>query len=259
MFITLKTLLGMLVMPPAGPLILALIGASLAYRASAFATRRLGWGLLMVSLAALWLLATPAVADRLERAAERCAPLDLTQPVQAQAIVILSGGEFRTGAPEYGAPAAGVGLLERLSYGAYVARRTGLPVLVSGTAPEVLAMRATLARDFGVEVRWAEAESRDTFNNAEFSARLLKPEHVTRIVLVTSANHEWRAVQEFTGAGFEVVPAPAGGWAPQPVDPVYHYVPNAAGLQRSSEALHELLGELARQLFVATHLRRQAP
>ena len=72
MFITLKTLLRMLVLPPAGPLILALIGALLAQRSSALAARRIGWGLLTVSLAALWLLATPAVAERLERAAERC-------------------------------------------------------------------------------------------------------------------------------------------------------------------------------------------
>jgi uncharacterized SAM-binding protein YcdF (DUF218 family) len=258
MFITLKMLLRTLVLPPAGPLILALIGALLAHRASAPAVRRIAWGLLAVSLAALWLLATPAVADRLERAAERCPALDLTQPLQAQAIVILSGGEARTGAPEYGGPAARGPLLERLNYGAYVARRTGLPVLVSGTARDVLAVRATLARDFGVEVRWAETESRDTFQNAQFSARVLKPEHVTRIVLVTSASHEWRAVQEFTSAGFEVVPAPAGGWAPQPPD-VIHYVPSAAGLQHSSDALYELLGDLAREFFAATHLRRQAP
>ena len=258
MFITLKTLLRMLVLPPAGPLIVALIGAWLAQRASAPATRRIGWGLLTVSLAGLWLLATPVVAERLERAAERCPALDLTRPVQAQAIVILGGGEFRKWAPEYGEAAAGVGLLERLSYGAYVARRTKLPVLVSGTAREVLAMRTTLARDFGVEVRWAEAESRDTFQNAEFSARLLRPEHVTRIVLVTSASHEWRAVQEFTSAGFQVVPAPAGAWAPQPVE-LSHYLPSAAGLQHSSDALYELLGDLARQFLSATHLRRQAP
>ncbi len=258
MFITLKTLLRMLVLPPAGPLILALIGAWLAQRASALATRRIGFGLLTVSLAGLWLLATPAVAEHLERAAERCPPLDLTQPVQAQAVVILGGGEFRKWAPEYGAPAAGVGLLERLSYGAYVARRTRLPVLVSGTAHEVLAMRVTLERDFGVEVRWAEAQSRDTFQNAQFSARLLHPEHVTRIVLVTSAAHEWRAVQEFTSAGFEVVPAPAGAWAAQSVD-LIHYLPSAGGLEHSSDALYELLGDLARRFFAATHLRRQGP
>jgi uncharacterized SAM-binding protein YcdF (DUF218 family) len=257
MFITLKTLLRMLVLPPAGPLILALIGAWLARRSSALA-RRIGWGVLTLSLVGLWLLATPAVADRLERAAERCPALDLTHPVEAQAIVILSGAEARLGAPEYGGPAARGPLLERVSYGAYVARRTRLPVLVSGTGEEVLAMRATLARDFGIEARWAEAESRDTFQNAEFSARLLRPEHVTRIVLVTSAAHEWRAVQEFTSAGFQVVAAPAGGWSPQPVDLVY-YLPSAAGLRGSTEALYELLGDLARQFLSATHLRRQAP
>ena len=258
MFIMLKSLLRTLVLPPAGPLILAAVGALLARRPSALAARRIGWGLLTVSLAALWLLATPAVADRLERAAERCAPLDLTQPLQAQAVVILAGGEFRMRAPEYGGPAAGPGLLERLSYGAYVARRTGLPVLISGTSPEVLAMRATLARDFGVEVRWVEGESRDTFQNAGFSARLLKTAQVTRIVLVTSASHEWRAVQEFKSAGLEVVPAPAGGWAPPLVD-TFYYVPNAVGLRHATEALYELLGEAARQFFAATHLRRQAP
>lgn len=256
MFVTLKTLLRMLVLPPAGPLILAVVGVLLARRAATLTARRIGWSLLAGSLAALWLLATPAVADRLEHAAEGCPALDLTQPVPAQAIVILSGGESRIQAPEYGAPAASAALLERVTYGAYLAKRTQLPVLVSGTAREVLAMRATLARNFGVEVRWAEGESRDTFENAEFSARLLKAAQVTRIVLVTSASHEWRAVQEFRSAGLEVVAAPAGGWAPQARDVIY-YVPSAAGLQRSAESIYELLGDLAQRVFAATHLRRQ--
>ncbi|GAC1691985.1 MAG: YdcF family protein [Steroidobacteraceae bacterium] len=257
MLITLKSLLRLLLLPPAGPVILALTGVLLARRAATLTARRIGWSLLAGSLAALWLLATPAIADRFERAAEVYPPLDLTRPVQAQAIVILAGGEARMTAPEYGAPAARAGLLERVTYGAYVARRTGLPVLVSGTGREVLAMRATLARNFGIEVRWVEGESRDTFQNAGFSARLLRAARVTRIVLVTSASHEWRAVQEFRSAGFEVVPAPAGGWAPQAVDILY-YVPSAAGLQRSADAIYELLGDVARRLFAATRLRRQA-
>ena len=258
MFITLKTLLRTLLLPPAGPLIFAAVGALLVRRQSALAARRIGWGLLTVSLGALWLLATPAVADRLERAAERCPALDLTQPLQAQAIVILSGGEARMLAPEYGGPAASLALLERVSYGAYLARHTGLPVLVSGTARDVAAMRATLARSFGVEVRWADGESRDTYQNAQFSARLLNAEHVTRIVLVTSASHEWRAVQEFRSTGLEVVPAPAGGWSAPHRDAQF-YLPGSVGLQRSTEALYELLGEVARRFFAATHVRRQAP
>jgi uncharacterized SAM-binding protein YcdF (DUF218 family) len=258
MFTTLKTLLRTLVLPPAGPLIFAVLGALLARLAASRAVRRAGWGLLAVSLAALWLIATPAVADLLEPLAQRCPALNLAQPVNAQAIVILGGGELRMGAPEYGGPAADEELLERVSYGAYLAHHTGLPVLVSGTSHETLAMQATLARNFGVAVRWVEGESRDTFQNAKFSAQLLRGEHVHRILLVTSANHEWRAAHEFTSAGFEVVPAPAGSWVPPPTS-VSLYVPSAIGLQRSAEALYELLGDRVRRFFAASDLRRQAP
>ena len=259
MFMALKTLLHTLLLPPGGPVMLALLGAWLARRAATATARRLGAALLLTSLAVLWLLGTPAVADRLEGAAERCPALDLTRPVNAQAIAILAGGEVRSWAPEYGAPAASEILLERVTYGAYLARHTGLPVLVSGTGHEVAAMRATLSRNFGVEVRWADDESRDTFQNAAFSARILKAAHVTRILLVTSANHEWRSVQEFTSAGLEVVPAPAGGESPRPQISFMYYLPSAFELQRSTAALYELLGDLAQHLFAATHLRRQVP
>ncbi len=90
------------------------------------------------------------MAGLLSRAAQRSPTLDLTQPVQAQAIVILAGGNAREVAPEYGGePAANGGLLERVTYGAFLAHRTGLPVLVTGTPTEAQAMRVTLARDFG--------------------------------------------------------------------------------------------------------------
>src|ERR1700680_1587890 len=151
MFITLKTLLHTLLLPPAGPLLLAAAGALLAGRASGAALRRTGWVLLITGLAASWLLATTLVAEALTRAAQRCPALDLTHPLQAQAIVILGGEMERIDAPEYGhEPAVELTLLERLNYGAFVARRTGLPVLVSGTATEALAMRVSLARDFSV-------------------------------------------------------------------------------------------------------------
>src|SRR5204863_172014 len=99
-------------------------------------------------------------------------------------IVILGGGDERLAAPEYGGePAPGPVLLERIAYGAFLAHRTALPVLVSGTAAEALAMRVSLARDFGIQVRWVEERSRDTFQNAQFSSRLLKAAGVSRILL----------------------------------------------------------------------------
>jgi uncharacterized SAM-binding protein YcdF (DUF218 family) len=255
MFITLKLLARTLLLPPAGPLLLAGLGLwLLARRRSA----RAGWVLTLTGVASLWVLATPVVADALTRLAERYPALDLDRAPQAQAIVILSGSEPRW-APEYNGPAVGLELLERVTYGAYVARRTGLPLLISGSAEDVDAMRAALWRHFGLPVRWVDGESRDTFDNAQFSARLLKADGVRRILLVTSAVHEWRAAQEFASAGLAVVPAPVHVWAAHRHE-FTDYLPSPIGLLQSTDALHELLGDAMRELLAATHLRRhEAP
>jgi len=255
MFFTLKLLLGNLLLPPAGPLLLGGLGLwLLARRSAGDSTRRAGWVLVTVSLASLWVLSMPVAADALLRLAQGYPALDLARPPRAEAVVILGGGSGRE-APEYGGPAAGLELLERVSYGAYVARRTRLPVLVSGSAREARAMRATLERDFGITPRWIVSDSRDTFTDAELSGRLLKADGVQRIVLVTSSNHEWRATREFSAAGFAVEPAPVHVWAARPRE-LGDYLPNAAGLLESTTALHELVGDVVQRLLAASHLRR---
>jgi uncharacterized SAM-binding protein YcdF (DUF218 family) len=249
MFFILKALARNLILPPAGPLLLAISGSILMRR-----HRRAGWALLIVGLSSLWLLATPVVADALSRLAEHYPPLDLARPVRALAVVILGGGGQRLAAPEYAGPAAEFELLERLSYGAFVARRTGLPVLVTGLGPEATTMRASLARDFGISTRWFEDQSHDTYENARFSARLLRADGVRRIVLVTSSTHLWRATHEFESAGLEVVPAPAGVWAPREMT-VFRFVPGPGALMRSHAALYELIGEPVRKVLAALHVR----
>ena len=259
MLMALKSLLHALLVPPAGPLLVAAAGAALIRWHPGTRARRAGWVLLVAALATLWVLATPVVAEALSRVTQRCPALDLSRPLTAQAIVILGGETMRTRAPEYGGePAVQLSLLERVGYGAFVARRTHLPVLVSGSVDETRAMRATLARDFNVETRWVENRSRDTFENAAFSARLLEPAGVTRIILVTSADHEWRAMHEFTSAGLSVVPAPAGLYSPHELG-VRSFVPNGAALMRSSAATSELIGNAVRATLAALHLRRQTP
>lgn len=256
MFVTLKILLRTLVLPPAAPLLLAAVGLYLLLRRRASAGAiRAGWVLLLSGLASLWLLATPVVADELTRLAQRYPALDLSHPSQAQAVVIISGADVRDWAPEYRGPAAARQMLDRLVYGAYVVRHTGLPVLVSGTSQDALAMQAVLWRDFGIRARWVDGQSRDTFDNARFSSQLLKADGVRRIILVTSSVHEWRAVQEFVGVGLAVEPAPAHVWAPHR-HIIEDYLPDPQGMQDSADALHELIGEPMRRLLAATRLRR---
>jgi len=253
MLITLKAFVRLLLLPPSGPLLLALLGLVLLKWG-----RRTGQVLLTVGVVSLWLLSTPVVADVLIRLAERCPALDLSKPLHAGAIVVLGGGERRDSAPEYGGPAADGELLERLTYAAYVQRCTGLPVLVTGTRSEATTMRESLERNFGIHARWVEAQSRDTFENASFSARMLRAEGIERIVLVTSAAHMWRAAREFEGAGMAVTPAPAVLWARQE-EGVFRYVPSVSAMRHSHAALYELAGEPVREFLAVTHLRKQHP
>jgi len=247
----LKTLLRDLILPPSGPLLLALLGLVLLKRRAVLA--RL---CLIAGVGSLWLLSTPIISDAITRLVERYPPLDFQQTANAQAIVILGGGGQRVLAPEYGGTAADPFLLERLSYGAYLAHRTGLPVLVTGQAVEARAMHDTLQRNFGLEARWTDSDAYDTFQNAHNAARLLKADGVQRIVLVTRATHMWRSVQEFTAAGLEIVPAPVGMLAKRDFG-LLRCVPNPDALSRSRAAIYEMLGEPVRLVLSASHLRRQ--
>jgi uncharacterized SAM-binding protein YcdF (DUF218 family) len=252
MFAYLKSILRNLILPPAGLLLLAFIGLWLTRR-----HRRLGNTLIAVSLALLWLGSLPVVANSLQSLAERYPPLDLSRPVNAQAIVILAGGDARW-APEYDGPTTAHDTLERLMYGAYVARRTSLPVLITGSPEEARGMQATLSRNFGIEPRWVENRSGDTFENARYSARLLRADHINRIILVTTSTHEWRAAGEFVSAGLQVVPAPVGNYKPKGLH-VASFVPATGALLRSHQAVYELIGEPVREILSALHLRRQQP
>jgi uncharacterized SAM-binding protein YcdF (DUF218 family) len=251
MYFTVKAVLRSLLLPPASPLILALIGALLLRR-----HRRWAIGLMILSAVSLWLFSTAFIADGLSRLAERYPALDLSRPTDAQAIVIIGGGGVRSFAPEYGGPAPEYVLLDRLSYGAFVARRTGLPILVSGAPEEVSAMQTSLTRDFGMTVRWVEGESRDTYENARFSARVLERVGIRRIILVTMSTHMFRASQEFQSAGFEVTPAPSGVWSLRERD-VMRFIPSPSALTRSNAAVYELLGEPARRIQAALAVRER--
>lgn len=136
----------------------------------------------------------------------------------AEAIVILGGGR-RLFAPEYPlGETVSSGTLERLRYGAAVAKETRLPILVSGGRPsngftsgqysEARHMANVLEREFSVPVQWIEAESEDTVQNASFSARILKENNISTIAVITHSGHMSRAKMAFESLGLTVIAAP---------------------------------------------------
>lgn len=237
-----------LILPPANLFLLILIGLALWRR-----WPRTGRSLAGTGLAALALLSMPKVAELFVTPLERMtAPLRAPERAGAQAIVVLAAGRLRN-APEYGGrDIPDVTALARVRYAAHLQRRTALPILVSGGTvgkpaagerPYSLAdaMADALREDFGVPVQWVEGRSRDTAENAAYSAALLRADDLRRVLLVTDAMHMARARAAFERAGLEVVDAPTMFFTGQ-ARSIHAWVPSAEGLRRSWYAMYELIG-----------------
>ena len=174
------------------------------------------------------------------------------------AIIVLAG-DYRSFAPEYGEATIGEATLVRLRYAASLQRQTGLPILATGggTPPEFTpgladAMRIALERDFGVPVRWVETKSRNTFESAVETHRLLASAGIPAGYLVTHAHHMARSLQAFRAAGVAVVPAPTGGrgaWARWEWGDL---LPDSRAFERSCAALHEITGMIWYELVIRT-------
>lgn len=217
-----KTLLLAAALPPAPLLLLAAWGGWRLRRG-----RRFGGLLLGLALVGVWLSATEATGELLSRAVGQPAALSRAQVDALKgrpdgAVLVLGGGVYRH-LPEYDGGALRRATAERLAYGVWLARRTGWPLAFSGgigwTAtelrqPEAEIVARVAAEDYGLPLRWAEASSRDTRENAAKSLPILAAAGVKQVLLVTDDGHMRRAVRAFEAAarplGIAIVPAPIG-------------------------------------------------
>jgi len=212
--------------------------------------RRIGSTIACGAASLLYLLATPVVGGWLlaSQQTEPALRAEAAAASGAAAIVVLSGDQART-QPEYGGDSVGQITLERLRWSVRLHRATGLPLLVSGgllphfATPLATVMADALQTDFQVPIRWQEARSRTTQENAVYSAAILRAEGIRRVLLVTTAWHMPRAVQAFRAAGLDPVAAPTSFIVPGPFEWTL-LLPSPGGLQASQWAIHEMLGRV---------------
>jgi uncharacterized SAM-binding protein YcdF (DUF218 family) len=228
-------------MPPTGFVTLIIIGLLLRGRWYRFG-RVLTWA----AVAGLLLTSLPVVSNSVLFALETGLPTTPPAGHPPQAIIVL-GGEVAIASHEPLGTRPGLLTLDRLRTAVTLQRRTGLPILVTGgiverqAAPVGETMAQSLRDDFQAPARWVEAKSFDTWENARFSADILRPEGITSVYVVTNAWHMRRAVLAFEGTGLTVTAAPT---PPDEIAPfeAEAWLPHASSWQRTYNALHEWIG-----------------
>lgn len=224
--------------------------------------------LLLATGAVVYLVSMPAV-DRvllgsLERAIQ---PADVSALTTAEAVVVLGGGVIADAPSEIllrevdALPSddlrCGITTVRgaltpeaesRVLYGWRLARRLGVPIVVTGgrvladpSVPTEGEVAAALLVDLGATVAdiRIEDESRTTAENAALTRQRFGYEQV---ILVTSAYHMRRGMRAFERAGFVVAPAPAAFRTDSRPLGLVHFMPNAGSLENSATYLRETVG-----------------
>ena len=243
----LTTLIKTLILPPTLQLLM-IVGGLLIWRRH----RYLAWSSITVAVVSLWVLSLPVMSGWLHQHVEAgyVAETPDVKPAGAQAIVVLGAGRHY-GAGEYGGDTLSHSALWRLRYGAYLANRWDLPVVVSGgnvkpfdLIPEADMGVSFLQDEMGVKTVWPESKSRNTWENAHLTKVILDQHGVDQVILVTHAYHMRRSVYAFQRAGIDVTPMPTGQLSNVSSAYWLYWLPSAKALQQSYLALHEFLGVL---------------
>lgn len=249
---TWRYIIKQLAFPPSSLLILLLLSFVLRKRWPKVALTSF-----ILGVAGLYIMSLPITVEYAARALETEMPLTQAQwpslNQQADAIVILGGGR-EVNDPAWQGDQPSLMAMQRLRYGARLAKATNLPVLVSGglhfgqPPSEAQIMADSLAEDFDITARWLEGESRTTWENALYTAKILQAEGIQRVLLVTDAWHMPRSRWSYEQLGFSVTSAPVGFLSGANSRPLNGWIPESKALWQNTALLNEAIGALLYRL-----------
>lgn len=258
----LRILLKALLLPPASPLCLAVLGLALAFLRPR-AVRIAGRVLLAVGLVLAWLTSTWAMADRMFAALEAGQrPLDaetlkraLEGPDPPRAVVVVSMGARRDGLHMREGERLLTRSTERAVAAAQVAKRAGLPLYVQGYGEKDLLrssaeqMARLMRDDMGAQILHVD-DALPGIGHAEIGRRVatvLAKDGITSVILSTHAHNMPRLRPALEAAGLKVLPAPHTFRAADLAGPVA-WVPQADAVEANGIAFYEWIGRLSYRL-----------
>ena len=241
-----KKIISAFLLPP-GCFIAILIGAGIwsIYR------QRRSCGIFAITLGLLlWGMSLAPVSNYLIKGLE--SGVTIPARIQGDVIILLGGGVNDDARDLTGTGAPSDEMMARLVTAVRVQRRTGIPVIVSGGAiketdtPESWIVQRFL-QDLGVPPGriFIDDRSRDTGENARYSAELCARNGFRNPLLVTSAYHMKRSLLIFQRNRLAVTPLPASFRydSRNEITP-YTFLPSFTDLAGTATALREHLGLL---------------
>ena len=236
-----------IILPPTGLIVLAMVGIGMA-----MIWKKLGLWVAFLSMLGVLLCSMPAVSAVIVNSLQTDPPIPANELkkalAKADALVVLAGGRY-TAAKEFGDDTVSSFTLERIRYAAWIVKRTGLPLIVSGgrvrdeDKSEAQLMREILQKEFIVIVDHVEEKSRTTYENAKYTAQFLKQNDLRKIALVTHAWHMPRTKAAFEFFDIEVIPAPTAFYGKDATQQFSDYLPSTNAFRQTGLAVHEIFSQ----------------
>ena len=250
MFVVLSKIFDLLLAPLTWAVLLLLLAALLRGRP------RLAWGVAVLAVAQLLAFSTEPVADALFAHLESSATRTDRPEVTYDAVIVL-GGAVDSQASRASGELELMGTADRVVKGYEVLRSghaqqllysCGVVDPVPGDVPESVQVVEALKR-WGIQPAQllAETSSRNTRENAVESARVVARQGWKTLLLVTSAAHMERSLGCFRAVGLHPDTLPVDRRAGDGRN--RSWVPRAASLSRSTDALRELAGRVVYRIM----------
>jgi len=217
-----------------------------------FRRKKTAAGLLLASIAILWICSTQVCSSYLIASLEKQYPsVPIAESPKADQIVVLGGAVSTVNYPKIK-----VGITDasnRILHAARLFRAGKAPkIITSGGSipwmgspvPESQAVTALLS-EWGVpeDAIIQEPESLNTYQNAAKTKRLFDKQKLKSILLVTSAFHMPRALATFRAAGIHAIPSPTGFHInTEKKFTLLDILPDAGALNGTTLAMKEYLG-----------------
>lgn len=249
-FITLSKILSALIFPLNAAIALMVLALILLwFRRSMWAS-----GCLFAAVAVLAVGGNPAVSHTLSANLERThLPKPVAEYPQVDTIVALGGGLQPPFPPRLYVDMNSA--TDRYLHAArlYHAQRSTLIILSGGNVFAQSGFEgeayyaAQLMQEWGVPAAAivVEDKSRNTYENALFTKKILADRNLKQILLVTSALHMRRALATFNSMGIDAIPAPTDYDRVEYQTPkLLSWIPNVGALSGMTRLIHEHLGYL---------------